>query len=289
MTTTEAEPAAPAAIPAPLGPDSLTWRLGFPRTGLLLGGRALLMQVAHPTVGAGVHDHSNFEADPWGRLERTVDSLLDQLFGGERARVEGRRLREMHRSIQGTGLHGQPYRALEPEAYAWVHMANFDTTVVFNNLFVHPLRAAETRRLFAEWRQVGRVLGIADRHLPADLHAFHRYVVTMIAVRLEDNVTVQTLLRSLRLHGVAPPHRAVPRPVWSAACVPGGALLSDITVGTLPPALRSKLGLSWSPGQQRRLDLTASAIRVASARLPDRVLQYPQGQRARRAARHAAS
>lgn len=268
----------------PLGPDSLTWRLGFPRTGLLLGGRALLMQVAHPTIGAGVGEHSTFEADPWGRLQRTVDSLLHQLFGGEHAVAEGKRLREMHRTITGIGFAGQRYRALEPEAYAWVHLANFDTTVVFNNRFVRHLSDDDTRRLYGEWRQVGRILGIAERHLPADLDALSSYLDDMVADRLEDNPTVRTLLASLRLHGVPPPHAAVPNAVWAAACRPGGVVLSDITVGTLPAALRTKLGLSWSPAQQRRLDAVAAAVRLTTSRLPDRVLQYPAGQRARRRA-----
>jgi uncharacterized protein (DUF2236 family) len=36
-------------------------------------GDALLLQVSHPTVGAGVSEYSDFKADPWGRLFRTLD------------------------------------------------------------------------------------------------------------------------------------------------------------------------------------------------------------------------
>jgi uncharacterized protein (DUF2236 family) len=51
-----------------LGPDSLVWQT-FGDARLFFGaGYALMLQVAHPTVGSGVRDHSNFREDPWGRL-----------------------------------------------------------------------------------------------------------------------------------------------------------------------------------------------------------------------------
>ena len=54
------------------GPDSEAWRLN--REAMLLlgaGPRALLLQIAHPAVAAGVNDHSDFRADPWRRLAGT--------------------------------------------------------------------------------------------------------------------------------------------------------------------------------------------------------------------------
>src|SRR5665213_2706707 len=104
----------------PLGPDSLTWHMGLPRTALLVAGRGLLLQVMHPVIGAGVRDFSTFTADPWGRLDRTLCSLQTQLFGGAEAVDEARRLRQLHRAIRGVGFSGEPYRALDPAAYAWV-------------------------------------------------------------------------------------------------------------------------------------------------------------------------
>src|SRR5690242_17333786 len=59
--------------PPVLGPDSLVWRLGGDWTVLLGGGRALLLQVSHPTVAAGVEQHSDFRSNPWKRLTGTLD------------------------------------------------------------------------------------------------------------------------------------------------------------------------------------------------------------------------
>ena len=51
------------------GPASEAWRLN--REAMLLlgaGPRALLLQIAHPLVAAGVADHCDFRTDPWRRL-----------------------------------------------------------------------------------------------------------------------------------------------------------------------------------------------------------------------------
>ena len=63
------------------GPGSMMWTVNRESV-LLLGGRAaLLMQLAHPLVAAGVADHSDFRSDSLRRLRRTLDSMLSIIFG----------------------------------------------------------------------------------------------------------------------------------------------------------------------------------------------------------------
>ncbi|MGI8752448.1 MAG: oxygenase MpaB family protein [Acidimicrobiales bacterium] len=277
-------PPGPLMAAAPLGPDSLAWRLGLSRASLLLGGRALFLQVSHPIIGVGVRDFSTFRSDPWGRLDRTLTSLLTQLFGGADAVAEARRLRAVHASITGSGFDGKRYRALDPEAYAWVHLSNFDTVVTYSRFFARPLSEADEARYYAEWRQAGLVLGVRNERMPADLAGLGPYLDDMIAHRLDNNETVAELLGTLSLHDVPPPSRLLPPLVWNALRPMGGSVLHDLTVGTLPPALRHKLGLAWSDRQQRRLEQMAAAIRTATPLIPDRALQYPLAYRAQRAA-----
>ena len=75
------------------GPRSEAWRLN--REAMLLlgaGPRALLLQIAHPLVAAGVADHSDFRADPWSRLSGTLGSYLRIVYGtASAARGEIRR------------------------------------------------------------------------------------------------------------------------------------------------------------------------------------------------------
>src|SRR5438270_11967918 len=91
-----------------LTPASPAWLRGSDARGLLLAGRALLLQVAHPTVAAGVREHSRYRADPWTRLERTLDSLYTYLYSPD-AEAEAARLRALHRTIRGVTPDGPRY------------------------------------------------------------------------------------------------------------------------------------------------------------------------------------
>src|SRR4051812_9762456 len=143
------------------GPGSIVWRYASDARGLITGaGVALLLQVAHPTVAAGVREHSDFERDPWGRLWRTLDFVNLLVYGGpEAAARTGRRLREMHRSIKGVDPHGRGYHALEPEAYAWVHATLCDAILGSHRLFGQRMRPDEVARFYDEWRGLRGPLG----------------------------------------------------------------------------------------------------------------------------------
>src|SRR5919201_6042877 len=89
------------------GPDSMTWRYAGDIRVLAAAGYALLLQVAHPTVAAGVREHSNYADDPWGRLLRTLDHTNLVLYGGPEAAVAAaRELRRRHERIRGTTPEG---------------------------------------------------------------------------------------------------------------------------------------------------------------------------------------
>jgi uncharacterized protein (DUF2236 family) len=121
------------------GPESEAWRLN--REAMLLlgaGPRALLMQIAHPAVAAGVAEHSNFRADPWRRLSATLRSYLTIVYGpAPAAKAEIRRLNELHRGIVGQG-----YSARDPELSLWVHATLVDSTLVANEAWIEPLSRA---------------------------------------------------------------------------------------------------------------------------------------------------
>ena len=60
---------------------SVSWRL-VSRWSVLAGGpAAILLQVGHPSVAAGVSQYSSFARDPFGRLERTLMAMLSISFG----------------------------------------------------------------------------------------------------------------------------------------------------------------------------------------------------------------
>ncbi len=121
------------------GPRSEAWRLN--REAMLLlgaGPRALLLQLAHPAVAAGVAEHSDFRADPWRRLAGTLRSYLTIVYGTTTsARAEIRRLNALHRGIAGVG-----YSARDPELSLWVHATLVDSTIAVADAWLEPVPAA---------------------------------------------------------------------------------------------------------------------------------------------------
>ncbi|MEU7002147.1 oxygenase MpaB family protein [Nonomuraea sp. NPDC046570] len=274
-----------ATEPEPFAPGSLLWDgVGDVRLLFVLGG-ALVMQVMHPAVGAAVGEQSVYRTDPWGRLTRSLTSLQTWVYGGAAAIEEGRRLRELHRDIAGVDAQGRRYHALSAEPYAWVHLTAFDRALVTAEYFGEPHTPEEERRLYAEIIQLGRILRVPERVLPPTVEDYRRYFADMVANTLEDHPTAHDVLEVALRVGPPPMLPARLRRVWSPLGVTSGRLTHFVTVGTLPPAVREKLGLSWSAGDERRLRRFGRVVAAVTPRLPERVRYMPIAYRARRAAR----
>jgi uncharacterized protein (DUF2236 family) len=252
-----------------LGPDSMSWRYSSDLRLFLGSLTALLMQVAHPTVGSGVRDHSNFQADPWGRLMRTTDYLFLLVYGGAAARPMGRRLRELHKQIKGTNPDGSRYHALEPEAYAWVHATLIEASFATGERFVGGLTAADCDRLYAEYMPLGRLVGIQPGDLPETRAEFRDYVDEMIAERLERTETVDLLLSLL--DRPAAPGVPVIDQLWPLLRLAPSRALRTATLGLLPPVLRERFGVAWSDAQQAELRAFGAASRALGPALPARL------------------
>jgi uncharacterized protein (DUF2236 family) len=249
-------------------PGSITWRRAGDARLFLSAGYALLLQVSHPTVAAGVREHSNFRADPWGRLLRTLDFTNVLIYGGARRAAEmGRWLREMHKPIKGVDPTGRRYHALEPGAYAWVHATLADSIVRGHALFGRPMGPAEIERFYAEWRDMGRLIGVRPRHLPARWSAFCDYFDRMVAERLEDNDVVHDVLDTL-VRPARPPIPLLTDGAWRAARIPVARLFGLTTLGLLPPLLRRRFGVGWSRAQELELRALGGAARAATPVMP---------------------
>jgi uncharacterized protein (DUF2236 family) len=226
---------------------------------------SMVMQVAHPVVGAGVGEHSVFRTDPWGRLAHSLESTMTLVRGGPAAAAEGARLREVHRGIGGVDERGRRYHALHPGAYAWVHLILFERLVTMRRIFGRPLTAPQRAALYGEIVDLGLAMGIRRHHMPADERAFWPYLAHVLDDVLEDHPTAHAFLDVLR-------HSAIPHPRWPATLARAwppigrgiGGFSHFLAVGTLPGALRARLGLEWTAAQERRLVRMGRGV----ARLP---------------------
>src|SRR3989442_13064623 len=87
------------------GPESPIWRVNRESAVTLGGTCAILMQLAHPRVAAGVRDHSRFEEDTVGRLRRTLDLTVTIVFGSRTAaRQAGRAIESTTPNRKGPGV-----------------------------------------------------------------------------------------------------------------------------------------------------------------------------------------
>lgn len=251
-----------------LGPDSVSWRVASDARGFLAAGYALMLQVAHPTVSSGVRDHSNFLAEPWQRLWRTVDYVDLTVYAGADVVEVTRRLREMHRSIRGTDPDGTRYSALEPGAYAWVQATLVYTIVRANALFIRPLDDADTERLYQEWTGLGRLLGVRPGDLPADWAGLCAYVDDTVCGTLRRTETGDVVLASIAKPAWPAYLPRWTRPLWPVARLPLAHVLTLCTVGMLPPALREVYGVHWSAWRERELRVIGALSRALTPVLP---------------------
>lgn len=85
------------------------------------GGTAILLQLAHPAVAAGVARYSDFAAAPMRRLWGTLDFVTAITFGNADDRAFVTRLvTSQHGRVNGEDAVGRRYDANDPEAQRWV-------------------------------------------------------------------------------------------------------------------------------------------------------------------------
>jgi uncharacterized protein (DUF2236 family) len=232
---------------------------------LLVGGqRALVLQLAHPMVAAGVADHSDFPRRALERLSRTLDLTLATVFGsaaeGEEAIASIRRVHERVRGARG----GRSYRATDPRLLLWVNATLVDTTLVVYERFVRRLSDAERNRYYEETKGYGPLYGIPDEMTPPDLEAFGAYMRDMLE---GDQLTATEEGRRL-VHAVLSP----PLPLrWR---VPAEAV-RPVTVALLPPRIRDMFGLRAGPAARLALEGWSTASRVLLPLFPGSVRYFP--------------
>jgi uncharacterized protein (DUF2236 family) len=242
------------------------------------------LQVGHPTIAAGVREHSDYSADVWGRFFRTADFVI-LLAYGDTATIDrlGRELRHQHATIRGTDPDGVRYSALEPSAYAWVHATLGIAIVKGHDAMGTTFTAPQREEFWQEWLVLGDVLRVDRRHLPAHWDGVDAYVQSMIDDVLVDNDVVQEVKEAAdRVTGSAPVHW-LSRRVWNTTSRPAGPVLRLLGTGMLPTELRERYGMPWT-ARDERLYRTWCRVSKASGRVMPRFVRQsaPMSMRIRR-------
>lgn len=262
------------------GPDSMTWRVNREGALLLGGGRALLLQVAHPLVAAGVSQHSNYREDPFGRLYRTLDTVTTIVFGATAdAEVAAARLQRVHTRVKGESDEGTPYVATDPDLIMWVHATLVDTSLLVYQTYIGRLSLDDCRRYYEEQKLLGEKYGVPYDQQPETYSDFNDY--------FEETVNGGTLQVTDALRDVA---RATMRPKLPVPVVgwPAVEYFNLVTAALMPAWLRDALGLPWSPRRARFHAAQRNVIRRLIPVLPSLVREFPPARTAERRVRAAA-
>ena len=225
--------------------DAIVRRVNRENVLLLGGGRALLMQLAHPKVAAGVDEHSDFRREPLRRLRRTVLMTMAIVFGDrETALAAARTVNQTHGRVRGAG-----YRAMDPDLLLWVHATLVDSALATYETFVRRLSARQREDFYSQMNVAAELLGVPRERFPATFADFRRYMQQMLE---SGPIQVEPLARELARHVLRPRLRLVP----------GGAMIpfEIVTSGLLPATLRRQYELPWGRNHERFYRLVVKAL-----------------------------
>jgi uncharacterized protein (DUF2236 family) len=159
-------------------PGGITWKIAGERLALLAWPRAILLQLAHPLVAAGVAEHSDFRSSPFApfaRLHATVETMRQLTFGtDQQAAAAVQRILGVHDRVNGslgeaTGAHarGTRYSAHDPALLLWVHATLLDSHVRVLEPVLGPFTPDERDRYCRETAPLATVLGATNGEVPS--------------------------------------------------------------------------------------------------------------------------
>jgi uncharacterized protein (DUF2236 family) len=243
-------------------PGSVIRRVGnTPITPFLGGGTAVLLQVAHPLVAAGVIEHSTYDGDLWRRLVATMRTLYLITFGTKaEADRAGAVVQAVHAGVRGATQSdlgpfpkGTPYSAEDPDLMLWVHATLVQASLTAYQRFESRLSELEQESFYRDMATVTRIMGTPAAVIPATIAEFRDYFAAMIS---GPHITVTE------------PARAIAQVILQAR-LPGPARLLApahrlATTAQLPPRLRNEYDLRWTPLRASLLGLAAQSVRIGS-------------------------
>ncbi len=259
-----------AEDPAPLGPDSLTWRYFGLMVGFTAGTVPQLLQVMHPVLGHAVDEHSNVKEDPFGRFARSMGPIYGVIYDGPQAPETARTVRGFHEAITGTLPSGERYSALNPEVFHWAHATFVHGLIYGFSQIMGPFTRAEQEQLYAEAKQWYRLYGMTMRNVPETLDDFDAYWDRYVDDVLEYTPAAQWLLATFKAPPVPPPLHGFPEPLWRPLGRVIGYLAVVFASGQLPPVARDKLGLPYGLPQRIVHDVILRAVRWSVPLTPAR-------------------
>lgn len=268
------------SAPVPAGPGSITWQINREAVVLAGWGRAILLQLAHPAVAAGVHGHSAFRgslAASLRRLRSTAGAMLAITFGDtEQMIAAAAGINAVHDRVRGhappplelRGAGALTYSAHDPALQRWVHATLVESMLLAYERLVRPLTATERDRYCQEAAIMEPLLGMPAGSLPRSAAHLDTYLEDMLA---GGSLVVTDTSRALARAVLYPPHWHLAWPAFRA--------MHLLTIGTLPPSLRQAYGFEWRDRDERALARWTTLLRTVRRLMPRLAREWPLARR----------
>jgi uncharacterized protein (DUF2236 family) len=255
QTSRESDFNRPLREQALVSPQSVSWRIFKNPIALFVGGTAaVILELAEPSVRAGIWEYSSFRKNPLGRLQRTGLAAMITVYGARSvAEPMIARVVRMHASIQGKTPSGTSYSANDPRLLTWVHAtAAFGFGEAYNR-YVSPLSQDEFDSLYLEGTPVARLYGATNP--PRSMDEM-RSLLESAELQFAPSPIIFEFLQIMR------ETIAFPRPLhWMQP------MLVRAAVELIPGWIRECLGLSESYGLRRHERWLAKVIGASSDRI----------------------
>ncbi|HTO00034.1 MAG TPA: oxygenase MpaB family protein, partial [Microthrixaceae bacterium] len=235
------------------------WRMGL--SGLSNG----ILQLMHPGLGAGVADHSDFFADPWSRINRSLGPIVASIRDDETAHS----IKEMHRRISGVDANGNKYHALNPEIFWWAHITLYRAAEQAARRFsAEGLSPSERESMYAEGVIWYQRYGVSDRNVPETCRDYTDRFRQTCTETLEMTPAAERAV-DMALHGRVEGMVQLPR--WAAnpielAVTPTARLTA---IGGLPAVVRRRFDIPWSIADDLQYRSLIIAARGGSRLMPE--------------------
>lgn len=254
------------------GAGSVTWKVNRERVVIAGWGRAILLQLAHPAIAAGLDAHSSFRGSLMSglrRLRSTVGAMLAITFGDTAEMVAtAARINAIHDRVRGPS-----YSAHDPVLQRWVHATLLDSIPLTYQLLVGPLTDRERDAYCRESAIMEPLMGMPARWLPREAGQLDALVEDALG---SGTLRVTDTSRALAHAVLFPPHWRAGWPAFRASQI--------ITIGSLPPQIRDAYGFCWGAREARAFNRWTGALRASLRLLPPAVRHWPIARRPHAAA-----
>lgn len=247
--------------------DSMIRVVNRERVVAMSGGRALLMQAAHPLAVIGLVGHTDSLGDPFPRLIRTAE-VMNQITFGSKAKADKltKMARSMHARVSGklpndVGPYkkGTPYAASDPGLLLWVLFCLVDSGLVSYQTYVRQLGAEERQAYWDDYKLVGKLFGLKASEMPESFDDLQEYKREMLD---GNHLYVNEWARDRATEIVFNP----PFPIYMRPLV---ETVNFVTIALLPREIRKQYGFaSLPPPIVRKAMVAAGAEYVRRALLP---------------------